>query len=274
MSLEQVVSQVYDFFTQTPVKATLDIGGHALAGSFLVQRYFPEVPKSMKAALGLVGGFAPDFDFLTLGVLKHRGLTHTGGFAVTLASWMLYFNQEDWYKYKYSNKISKNAINDIKRIFTSRYAKLASLGVALHLGMDALDPDPEKLCYCVVMGGALALQNYVNRTQNRYVRKENFRMHPCIVADAEGKKYVVVEDSHSKCAEEFLAMEKRDAQRYNIPPTDLPEYKIPGYKFGDTDIVREHQKKVRPDVKTLFERIDERVAGFFRQMRRAEASEA
>ena len=258
MSLEQVLMQAYDFVTQTPIKATLDLSGHAMAGYFLVQRYFPEAPKSMKALLGAVGGFAPDFDYLTLGAISHKGITHTGAFGAALASLMFYFNKEDWLKTSLSNT---------KRMLASRYVKLAGLGVALHLGMDNLHLEPGKLGYCAVIGGLVILQNMVNKKQNRYEPKEDFKMHPCVVIDGAGKKYFAAEGFHSEHSEEFLKEDEKWRKEFGMPQNDIPVYNIPSYEFRKDYDVREHQKIATRDAKTIFRKVDERILGFFRPVR-------
>jgi hypothetical protein len=107
------------------------------------------------------------------------------------------------------------------------------------------------------------LQNIVNRKNNRYEKKETFRMHPCIVVDQEGRKYFVSEEYHSRYSQEFIDDERQCRDNFGMPLLDIPVYAIPEYQFGNTDVVRDYQKTATRDIKTFFERVDEWTGRFF-----------
>lgn len=235
MSLEQTLTQITNFIVNTPVKATLDLGGHCLAGYFLTQRYFPEVSKSKKTLLTFLGGLAPDLDYGTLGTIPHKTATHTLGFGA-LATFMVYgFNKEDWWKYLDGKTPAENIRNDFKRFFTSRYVKFAGLGAALHLAMDGFHSPEEKAMYCGVMGLTLALQLGINKKEDRYKPKDNFRMRPCFVVNSKNRRFFVL--NNTEVETNYVS---------DLPFEEIPEYKIPEYVPGKIGLVKDYQKANTP----------------------------
>jgi len=251
MSLEQIIAQTTNFVTSEPVHALLDIGGHCLAGAFLVQRYFPEVPKLKKMMLGFFGGLSPDFDFFTCGLIPHRTVTHTMYYAGLLAGNVYVFNKEDRKKRLKGHKLLEFIGRDIKRFCSSRYVKLTSLGIAMHLGMDSLYSNLERVEYCAIIGSALFLQALVNQKQKRYEPvQEEFQIRPCVIRNKEGRRYFVCEEATQKVEADCSFKE-------------LPEYPIENYTFGDFKKVREFQQKLFSCEKDVYKKIEDRLKNGF-----------
>jgi hypothetical protein len=243
MSLEEVLTEIGKFVVNMPSVAITDIGGHLLTGAFLVQRYFPEVPKSQRLAFGFLAGLAPDFDYFTFGLIQHRTLTHTVAFGAGITLNAYAANSETLHK------PVQSFYQDVLHFFQSRYTKLAAFGMSLHLALDQLDGNPDRALYgamyCAMMGTALILQNEYNRRGHRSEIKAKQRIKPCVVI-AETEIYWVTENVANRIKP------GDDLQEYK----DLPILAIPDYQYGEWEKVREVQTQLIP-YKNVFQRIDD-----------------
>ncbi|VVB79312.1 Uncharacterised protein [uncultured archaeon] len=151
------------FLVNTPAKAFLDIGGHYITGLFLMQRYFPEMSKKKKAVYSYLAGLSPDLDYLMPGV-PHKLVTHSSWYAAMMGLNASACNSEDFNRTRSFSNIGRSTVDQIRRIFTSRYAKVAFLGALFHLYSDSLSPfGPEaKTAYFIFASGCLYLQNREN----------------------------------------------------------------------------------------------------------------
>jgi len=163
MALDTNIINSAEFITGKPFRAALDIGGHYLTGWFLMQRYFPEASKLKKATLAFVAGLSPDFDVLT--PIPHRAGTHDFTYAAMMGLCFSALNYEDYRRIGFVNNLWDGIKDNVRRIATSRYAKLGFLGAVLHLSLDTAGPNIEKAAYDGVILGLLYLQNRVNQSK-------------------------------------------------------------------------------------------------------------
>ena len=156
-----------NFIFNTPIRAFLDIGGHYITGLFLTQKYFHEFSKTKKSLLAFFSGFSPDFDFLFPGV-PHKVATHNLWYAALMGLNASALSSEDLNRTKVYTNYFKSGYDNLKRIATSRYAKLASFGAGLHLCSDSLTHygDGAKLAYFAMATTMLYLQNRQNNKKS------------------------------------------------------------------------------------------------------------
>lgn len=153
-----------NYLVNTPIKAFLDIGGHYITGLFLTQRYFSESSKKKKVLLSYLSGLGPDLDYF-MPFVPHKTATHSlwwaGLFGMSASS----CNLEDYARIGKINTIFEGTKDNIKRIITSRYAKIASIGATFHLFSDSLSPYgyEAKTGYFLMASGLLYLQNQENK---------------------------------------------------------------------------------------------------------------
>ena len=158
-----------------PLRAAIDIGGHYLTGLLLVKNFFPEARHLKKQGLAFFSGFSPDFDFLT--PIQHRMGTHNFIYTIMIGLCANACNQEDYERIGFNRNIAEGIKDNIRRIITSRYTKIAVLGAGLHLALDNLSPNYQKLCYDSLIIGMLYLQD---RAKNRINRVGNYdECSPC-----------------------------------------------------------------------------------------------
>lgn len=212
MTLETILDQTIKLAEQTIRLSGIDVAGHCLTGAFLVERYFPEIKsKSKKAFLAFISTLYPDLDFLTFGLIPHRTLTHNLYWGAMITTSIYAVNRED-----------HDRVGEVNRFFTSRYVKLASLGVISHLVVDHCNDNLQRLAYCAVAATALTLQVVHNKRNNRYTpRPKKQKVKPCIVNNDSGK-YLVQEGCHCKL----------DDTSYTLWKDRAPEYSIPNYQYG------------------------------------------
>jgi len=162
------IPRALEFITTQPARATLDIGSHLLTGYFLVQRYFPEASKVKKGLLSFFSGLSPDFDFFAGSFIPHRTATHSFWYSAMMGFDANSCNLEDYRRIGNVRNILEGTVDNLKRIVTSRYAKLASIGAVLHLTADTLDTNIEKLGYATLITAMTYAQNRVNASREQF----------------------------------------------------------------------------------------------------------
>ncbi len=155
MSLEDTILNIGETIANNPGTFFLDIGNHLLSGIFVAERYFPKASMIKKGMLSMFAAFAPDMDYLTLGALPHRSVTHTLEWAGGITAGMGIVDGV-------SSK--QGLLNGLKKAVNSNYAKLTGIGVGLHLLVDSLKDPMQMVGYCAIMAGGIMWQKRINNS--------------------------------------------------------------------------------------------------------------
>lgn len=254
MTLDQIITEIHHFFTEETLTAALDLGGHLLTGTFLVQRYFPEAAKSKKAALAVYSGLLPDFDYFTLGLIPHKTATHTISFGAMAALNAYYGDRE----VRDKESVLPSLKERVAGALTSRWAKITASGVGLHLAMDYVlrESTEAMVAYGCVAAAAVGAQIAYNIADNRYEKTQKpQKIVPCVVIDGEGNRYWVSEktQSHARPGEYHESIDYRNGK--GLPLCFVPEYKYPTEE--GRELVREFQTRYMPKGPSIWERMDD-----------------
>jgi hypothetical protein len=242
MELEALV-QIQDFLVNDTSTAILDIGGHITTGAFLTERYFPVMEKSKKVAAAVSLGLLPDFDYFPaiMGLMEHRGPTHSLGF-LALGAFLAYnLNQEDQDRNGFMPSLGKRVSNWT----TSRYTKAITAGIGLHLSLDFIfrETTEATVTYVAAAATALGLQVIHNKRNQRYQEEKYHRIEECIVINDSGERFWINERAQAHC---------QDGMCFNLPEFHISDYT---YSSEGRELLRKKQKEEK--VPTIWQKVDD-----------------